>query len=379
MWRDSNLLIVWAAGNDGERDCTKAGSTVYREVGEEAAAKNPIVVGATFNARYMLKQGNHISDDFCMDGRVIRNTATNRKRQGYQDSADSLYRYPLTSDMAPTSRVAIFSSRGPTVENRLKPDVVAPGTGILSALSRSATAKLSAIRNEFQGFCENQDAGFLVGSSQAAPIVAGCAAVLREALASNGLPVASGPLIKALLINGAVDLSGENYRLVITGKVDKEFSMPAAPNPVQGFGRVNIERSLVSVVPSDPLRGGYADIPAIGQGQTHSYDFSLDPVLGMPTLYVTLAYNDAPGVIMGNILKLSVVSLTKNDIVRAVRQPDPIQTMDYEKKNIECSHNNAQRVTWPRCPGGKLQIRVYAEVTWRPMARVPFSICWSFL
>ena len=35
--------------------------------------------------------------------------------------------------------MAAFSSRGPTQERRVKPDIVAPGTGILSALSRDAT------------------------------------------------------------------------------------------------------------------------------------------------------------------------------------------------------------------------------------------------
>jgi hypothetical protein len=37
-----------------------------------------------------------------------------------------------------TEGMAAFSSRGPTQDGRIKPDVVAPGTSILSALSRNA-------------------------------------------------------------------------------------------------------------------------------------------------------------------------------------------------------------------------------------------------
>lgn len=44
------------------------------------------------------------------------------------------------------------------------------------------------------------------GTSMATPLVAGCVAVVRETLVKNGMRDPSAALIKALLINGAINL-----------------------------------------------------------------------------------------------------------------------------------------------------------------------------
>ncbi len=102
-----------------------------------------------------------------------------------------------TTDRA-QSMVAGFSSRGPTLEGRFKPDVAAPGVGIVSA------------RHDSPGFVSMQ------GTSMAAPHVAGAAVLLRQA----GVP---GRLVKALLIN-TTDTVG--WR------------------PDRGWGYVNLGRAL---------------------------------------------------------------------------------------------------------------------------------------
>ena len=66
----------------------------------------------------------------------------------------------------------------------------------------------------------------------ATPLVAGCAAVLREALIDNGTESPSAALIKALLINGAEILS------------------QPMPNVESGFGRVNLAKSI-AVAPGE--------------------------------------------------------------------------------------------------------------------------------
>lgn len=106
--------------------------------------------------------------------------------------------------------LAAFSSRGPTFESRIKPDVVAPGTGILSARS--------SLVNDAGLFGTSDDPQWMfeAGTSMATPLVSGCAAVIRQALKSNPPTDApptypSAALVKAILINGAVDLVGQYH------------------------------------------------------------------------------------------------------------------------------------------------------------------------
>lgn len=91
----------------------------------------------------------------------------------------------------------------------MKPDVVAPGTGILSALSKDATdAKVFGDSKDPQWFYD-------AGTSMATPLLSGCAAIVRQALQANPPDGAdeeyepSAALIKAVLINGAVELKGQ--------------------------------------------------------------------------------------------------------------------------------------------------------------------------
>ena len=90
------------------------------------------------------------------------------------------------------------------VQARSTEPVVAPGASILSTLSR-AVKKASTD----YGISSDKLFYFSGGTSMATPLVAGCVAVLREILRENGTPRPSAALIKALLINGAVELPGQ--------------------------------------------------------------------------------------------------------------------------------------------------------------------------
>ncbi|HZG15438.1 MAG TPA: S8 family serine peptidase [Candidatus Bathyarchaeia archaeon] len=128
--------------------------------------------------------------------------------------ASESYRPLYGSDSDDEYQVAAFSSRGPTSDGRIKPDVVAPGTSIFSTRSIYSEAY-----DDIEGAY-----GLMSGTSMATPIVAGGVAQIRQYLQENGTTNPSGALMKALLITGAEDLGDSVYRM--------------------GFGRVDLPNSI---------------------------------------------------------------------------------------------------------------------------------------
>jgi hypothetical protein len=129
--------------------------------------------------------------------------------------------------------VAIFSSGGPVNDGRNKPDLVAPGTHMQAAASQNAIFTAT-------GLCVTEGRYFPLGqklyswasgTSQAAPVVAGAAALVRAyAVMNSWLPGAAPPspaMIKALLLGATTPITGR-------------FAGRTLPDPRQGYGRVSL-------------------------------------------------------------------------------------------------------------------------------------------
>jgi serine protease AprX len=130
-----NLVVVVAAGNDGPDTCT---------IGSPGSAQEVITVGAM---------------------------------------ADTGVTLGTLRDEVPGFNQAYFSSRGPTLDSRIKPDISAPGAQITSADANSGGA--------YQTFS---------GTSMAAPFVAGVAALMLDHQSSL-----TNAAIKSTLMSTAVD------------------------------------------------------------------------------------------------------------------------------------------------------------------------------
>jgi subtilisin family serine protease len=237
---DQPYVLVFAAGNAGPG---------LQTIGSPAIGKNVIATGASQNDR---------ADLFT-----------------YTDGPDTM---------------ADFSSRGPCEDGRIKPDLVAPGTWIASLQSAAASAESAwwPLSDYYQ---------YEGGTSQAAPHVAGAAAVFvqfyRERI-TNQSP--SPALIKAALINGAVDL-------------DDWSGTAPVPNHSEGWGRVDLTQII-----SSPRRFEFMDQKALlSTGQV--YERRLNVASQDLPLKVTLAYTDCPG------LPAAIPSLV-NDLDLEVVSPD---------------------------------------------------------
>jgi subtilisin family serine protease len=113
-----------------------------------------------------------------------------------------------------TSNICLFSSKGPTRDGRLKPEITAPGQGIFSALS---TALDTVGQNTW--IAPGQKHILEQGTSMAAPHVTGAAALL-------------------LCVNPG--LSATEVRNLLTSTADGDVYATMLPNPTWGYGKLDI-------------------------------------------------------------------------------------------------------------------------------------------
>ncbi|HAM72956.1 MAG TPA: hypothetical protein DCM86_15055, partial [Verrucomicrobiales bacterium] len=166
--------------------------------------------------------------------------------------------------------VADFSSRGPCEDGRIKPDVVAPGTWIASLKSSFATDE-----NAWAAISDNYM--YQGGTSQAGPHASGAAAVFvqyyRELFGNKPSPA----LVKAALINSAVDM-------------DDQFGTGPIPNNDEGWGRID----LTGLIASPTRESRFIDQTVLlHTGQV--YEYRVVVLSAEEPLKFTLAYTDVPG------------------------------------------------------------------------------------
>lgn len=302
VWRNRDLTVLFSAGNEGA-DGNANGVIDAGSVGSPGTAKNCITVGASESLRPAIS-----------------------KKWGTPWPADYPVA-PLRDDLWADNidGMAAFSSRGPTRDGRIKPDLVAPGTAILSAHSRDASV------GSFWGPSSDADYCFMGGTSMATPLVAGCAALVRQSIGGNP----SAALVKAMLINGAVDLIGQYA----------PSEAAAVPNFAEGFGRVNMVNTLGRAEGVDLT--WFDEAALLQTGDNWSHGLRLDRPGG---LKVTLVWTDPPG------------EALQNDLDLIIRGPGPSErhgNMDPASTAFD-RINNVEQVDWSDAPAGDYEIEVVA-------------------
>ncbi len=232
------------AGNQEMLICFAAGNSGPQRIGSPSSAKNVLSVGASENVR---KGGT--------DGCGTRD-----------EDADNV------------QEIALFSSRGPLDDGRIKPDICAPGTHITGAASQSPDF-------EGTGICGSADDFYFPvgqklytwssGTSHSTPLVAGAAALVRQFLL-NRSEEPNAALIKAMLVNTTSYMTGASAN----GDL---------PHAGQGWGLLNLGR-LFDNTPKI----------LVNQNQTFSesgqeYVFTGVVKDASQPFRVTVGWTDAPG------------------------------------------------------------------------------------
>ncbi len=217
------LAIFFSAGNSGSGSST---------VGSPGLAKDVVTVGASQNARC----GSYVPI--------------------YQAGPD-------------INTVATFSSRGPS-QGRIKPDVCTPGTDVLSTESQDSQATYGWDQS-WTGTYYALDSG----TSMSCPLTAGMGADFYQFYDTTFGAAPSPALIKAALINGAVDM-GLGY-----------------PSNDQGWGRTNLKNSIEGPSGGTVAFLDQSDTTPVGTGDVYEKLFSVSNS-GVP-LKITLVWTDPPG------------------------------------------------------------------------------------
>jgi subtilisin-like proprotein convertase family protein len=243
---NQQIVEVFAAGNAG----SAAGT-----IGAPGTAKNVIAVGASENVR---PAGT--------DGCLVTDSEAN--------SADD---------------IIDFSSRGPTADQRTKPDVIAPGTHVTGASPQVGADYNGSGTCNSQFPSGNTRYSLVSGTSQATPEASGMAALVRDWYRrehGGGSTPPSPAMTKAIMVNTATDVVG--------GSNGKGGTTANVPNGDQGWGRINLGSAL------DATTRSFWDQKIVLRETGEELRRTYDVANGSKPIRVTLAWTDPPGPTVGN-------------------------------------------------------------------------------
>ena len=247
------------------------------------------------------------------------------------------------SNDADTDNLSDYSSMGPTLDGRLKPDVAAPGCKSSAGITTTYTSN-----NYNSSYC---------GTSFSCPAVSGCVALLQEDYIDKFGGEAWPSTVKALLIQGAED----------KGNVGPDYQF--------GFGRVNIQNTI-DIIRADDGAGDLIVEDTLSPAETWEYAVTVTPG---GDLKVTLVWDDyeadygVPGKSLVNDLDLELEAPGGTIYYPWLLDPDhPSWTAATGVDDL----NNVEQVEVASPSPGLWTIRVTATVM--PEPNQDFSVVTNF-
>ena len=340
VWDHPDFLMVAAVGNSG-RDRNRDGIIDTGSIAPPSTAKNVLTVGAAESGR---AKGS---------GGYSSRTWGQTWRSDYPVEPIASDLISVSPDGSPRG-LAAFSSRGPCGDGRVKPDVVAPGTDIVSVRSRFGKSTGWGVLGS------NTNYTFNGGTSMSTPLTSGAALLVRQWTQRRfALESPSAAALKATLCGGARSLAPGQYG------TDQYREIPdARPNNAEGHGLVDLVATLLPGGGATAALhdGGAAE--ALATGGEARYAFDIDEP-GLP-LTVVLAYTDSPA--LAGTRKALV-----NDLdLRLAAPGGAVYGPGGETNAAPDRLNNVERIDLASAPTGRWEVVVAAHAV--PAGPQPWAL-----
>ncbi len=245
-----------------------------------------------------------------------------------------------TANLTRVDNIATSSSRGPASDGRIKPDIGAVGTSVVSTTDpNSYTTK--------------------TGTSMSSPGVAGTLATLYQAYrdTNGGSDPAHAGLLKAILMNTAEDLGNPG------------------PDFIYGYGRINARRAANTIL----NKTYFEDMISSGN---KTFTIPMPSGGTVKEVRIMLYWPDVPGSVISqralvNDLDMDV-SQGSNTYDPWVLNPAPnATTLNNNAVRGRDSLNNAEQVTFANPGSGNITVTVSAFNT--PSTSQPFFVVYEFI
>eukprot|EP00817_Percolomonadidae_sp_ATCC50343_P002489 CAMPEP_0117420230 /NCGR_PEP_ID=MMETSP0758-20121206/1607_1 /TAXON_ID=63605 /ORGANISM="Percolomonas cosmopolitus, Strain AE-1 (ATCC 50343)" /LENGTH=785 /DNA_ID=CAMNT_0005201717 /DNA_START=775 /DNA_END=3129 /DNA_ORIENTATION=- len=356
VWDNPDFLPIFAAGNSG-------GVFGYASLTSESESKNSIAVGATRSTLNSFKTsidfinfdliaakikvellsvycvpqehspiGHFVptnqwpslcenaktfkKEDCCAKGNQQKNATmcgTQEfipfKKIGFRCCKECIeWEMDNIKDRYTPNNMASFSARGPTIDGRIKPDVVAVGDQIVSAKANPNSVACSK-DDLFKDVMTSHE-----GTSMATPVVASAAAIVRQFFVDGHYPLTvnkvdlankiepSAALVKAMIIHSGTAIDGfihlnsiKDWFPIGKPKDGKHFKFELQTPYFRGFGSVSLDKVL-SGQENEEKNRLYLPNPkedvVIKQNEVHSY--CIHAISFKSDFKITLTWTDPP-------------------------------------------------------------------------------------
>ncbi|HEY2322203.1 MAG TPA: S8 family serine peptidase [Thermoanaerobaculia bacterium] len=344
----SGALGIYASGNEGS--VTGPSTPPYQHVHIDQDDPNfgPTTIvycvspnGSGTDCASPCRTGNDPwGDPYCETSLHPNHAATGDNPGGSVNWLASGKNIMAVGAVTQTKAIASFSSRGPTKDGRVKPDIVAKGLALFSSVYMGTTWDVAR-------FCTASNVanyGCAQGTSMSTPVVTGTMAIFAEQWKKSNNGARPLPLtLKALAIAGAEDLGNPG------------------PDYTFGFGFLNA-KNTVDLIIADNGQGKRVKIDNASTGSSFDYPITITSSQDMRVVLswfdpevLPLGQEDVAGKTLVNDLDVKVVGPDTSTTLPYVLDPShPGANATHGVNNID----NTEEVEIKGAPAGTYHVIV---------------------